>query len=631
MKFKVILILLILMLFIVNVNAQLMTSVWPKFQHDLNNTGKSLYNSYTNGTLKWVNETTVIDDVDGGITINGNMLYLANGYTLLAYFRNNGTESWRVNLGGLGYYTYSPPTIDSEGNLYLTDDGDDVFSYFPNGTFRWAFYNQGAVGSIALDQTGNVIVGSYTKVYNVTKDGVENWNFSKNYFAYSTPAVDISTGVIYIGGKETFTDNRLYALNSNGTLKWNLQIPGGTANEIRSGIVIDGDNLYFTAEQKVYSVNKNTGLENWNTSILCGYWVICSMPVFNNTMLFVGSDDNKIYAYDKVSGVERWNYTTSGKVRILVISNNDILYFGSTSGITSGKIYAVLTNGSELWNYVITGNWHEPNLFPALDEDGVLYIGAWQRLWAFNSVSTTISGHVTYEDVDGSTYDLPNVRVGISSEKFDFTDASGNYLIEDVADGTYTITVNRSAAFNVKAESVVVAGASLVRDYELSFSKPQLTVPAFTTNYLESTYSHNFKTMNLWENPSFVWGEYYYDAYRNTSNDHNYYEQCVNVRGNVFACNAPKTSSSYTFRMVYSDMYNMNLSQWHPSLTGYRNFTTERLYVQNNTLVGDTFKTISNLPQVQRETIVRGYFWEAVFWLFVVFMIIVFLSFSDKR
>ncbi len=239
------------------------------------------------------------------------------------------------------------------------------------------------------------------------------------------------------------------------------------------------------------------------------------------------------------------------------------------------------------------------------------------------------SGYVFFQDVDGSINPLPDAVVQIN-ETTVTTNETGYYIFYGEDNSIHTATASYNSA--VSTQTKTISDASNPNNFTLLFSKPAMSKPSHAGNYLTGTFSTNFKSLNLWEIPNFMWGEYYYEDYINTSNDHNFYEQCAYQGSNVFSCNAPQTSSNYTFRFVFSDMYNMNLSQYHPTLTGYRNFTSDYIYIQNGdgtgTGTGNTgdFKSISNLPQVNREQATGGWFVEGAFWLIMTILVLGFLS-----
>ncbi len=235
------------------------------------------------------------------------------------------------------------------------------------------------------------------------------------------------------------------------------------------------------------------------------------------------------------------------------------------------------------------------------------------------------SGYVHLQDVDGSTTKLPGALVSISDTVNATTDADGYYTFTGVGAGDYTATASYNSA--VSTQTKTISEASNPNNFTILFSKPAMSKPSLSGNYLTGTFSTNFKALNFWEIPNFMWGEYYYKEYINTSDDRNFYEQCVYQGNNAFACNAPNTSSDYTFRFVFSDMYNMNLSQYHPTLTGDRNFTSDYIYISNSSIS----QRVSDLPQAQREQSVSGWFWEGVFWIIMLFIGLAVLSFGSKE
>lgn len=136
-----------------------------------------------------------------------------------------------------------------------------------------------------------------TTVTKTVKVGGEMWNFSTGgEIATSTPAV-LSDGTIIIGSR----DGNLYAVNSDGSLKW-----------------------IFTTKGRI------------ETS-----------PVVSNDKIYVGSNDGSLYAVTASNGTLLWEFPTSGKIRnpVIAVSPDGNCYFGNEAG----EIFAVDEAGDMRW------------------------------------------------------------------------------------------------------------------------------------------------------------------------------------------------------------------------------------------------------------------------------------------
>lgn len=246
-----------------------------------------------------------------------------------------------------------------------------------------------------------------------------------------------------------------------------------------------------------------------------------------------------------------------------------------------------------------------------------------------SSDSFTATGKVTYRDVENSTGNLEGALVYYNSTINDTTDVNGDYSISEIPNGITTLSVIKSDAFST--DSGYVSESSTVLNFELDFSKPQINKPYVDGDYLKGRYTHNFKTMDLWENPSFVWGKYYFYDLVNTSNDKFYYKQCVSSGGDTFACEFIP-DRNYSFNFVYSDHYNSNLATYHPTLTGMRNFTSDIFYSMAAVdYQAGGLQSISVMSQVDREKTLKNSFPDIIFLLLLFITVGMAISFKDRK
>ncbi|VVB60476.1 Carboxypeptidase regulatory-like domain protein [uncultured archaeon] len=220
------------------------------------------------------------------------------------------------------------------------------------------------------------------------------------------------------------------------------------------------------------------------------------------------------------------------------------------------------------------------------------------------------SGYVYYKDVDNNTNPLSGALVYINDTSNATTGGDGSYTITGVPNGVYTITAQKSAAFST--ESTTISNATPTADFTLEYSHPSIATPYLSArNTLSGTFSHNYLPINLCEEPNFVWGEYYY--YNSSSGNYSqtpYYKSCQYYSGSTFECDNIN-GQVFAFRFRYSDIYNTDLSTWHPSLTGSRNFTSDFLYV-GTAPAKNTLRTVSNLKGAARERAISFDFWDGV-------------------
>src|SRR5262245_31197964 len=174
-------------------HAQLASSPWPMFGHDLQHTGRSPY-------------------VGPGLP----------------------AQQWAIDVPGRGG-PLSPPTVAADGTIYVgvasfdVENTRNLRAINPDGTLKWSFDTGGDVYSspaVAADGTVYVSVsspaigvpGTVGSLYAVNGDGTLKWAFPLRGNSYSSPAV-AGDGTIYVGA---FSLGGLHAVNPDGTPKWSL-------------------------------------------------------------------------------------------------------------------------------------------------------------------------------------------------------------------------------------------------------------------------------------------------------------------------------------------------------------------------------------------------------------------------
>ena len=174
-----------------------------------------------------------------------------------------GNSSWQLlNLGG------GSPAIGKDGKIYIaTVSGISAFAI--DGT-RWS-YNTDPLGvsSIALDSLGTVYAGTSSvyypwqttrqgRVYAINSDGSLKWLFEGDGLEYYSPAIG-ADGTIYVGSFEKYGGEAFYAINSNGKIRWKRDgVGGGSCPTIGD----DGAIYIGSSDGGLHAINPD-GTEKW--------------------------------------------------------------------------------------------------------------------------------------------------------------------------------------------------------------------------------------------------------------------------------------------------------------------------------------------------------------------------------
>ncbi len=258
-----------------------------------------------------------------------------------------------------------------------------------NGKLIWSFTaGHNVLSSPAIGSDGTIYVGSDdNKLYAINPDGTEKWNFTTGAIVRSNPAISFD-GTIYVGSH----DNKLYAINPDGTEKWNFT----TGWIVRSSPAIDSDGTIYVGslDGKFYAINPD-GTEKWNFTI--GSVVDSSPAIGSDGTIYVGSGNHRLYAINP-NGTEKWNFKTGSGVRSSpAIGSDGTIYVGSQDG----KLYAINPDGTEKWNFP-TGD--DVQSSPAIGSDGTIYVGSYDsKLYAINPDGTEKWSFATGDEIHHSS------------------------------------------------------------------------------------------------------------------------------------------------------------------------------------------------------------------------------------
>jgi len=334
---------------------------WPSFGRDRKNTGRSPY------------DTTNID----------------------------GTKKWNFSTdGGVD----SSPAIGPEGTVYVGSNDNKLYAINPDGTLRWSYATGGNVeSSPAIGNNGTIYVGS-SKLYAINPDGALKWSYTtrdgyNTRYVESSPAIG-NNDIVYItasvspeGGRGYLTNDELYAIYPNGTLKWNY-FEGDEQLDLYSPAIGPEGTVYVgSSEGKVYAINPN-GTLRW--SYTTGGNVESPPTIGPGGTVYVGSNDGKLYAINP-NGTLKWSYTTGGNVvSSPAIDSDGIIYFGSDDN----NIYSIYPYGNMKWKYSTDGRVRSS---PSIGNDGMIYVGsADDNLYVINPDGTEKGNSTTGGDVYSS-------------------------------------------------------------------------------------------------------------------------------------------------------------------------------------------------------------------------------------
>lgn len=188
-----------------------------------------------------------------------------------------------------------------------------------------------------------------------------------------------SDGTIYVGNP---LDNTLYALDSDGSVKWQYAI-GDIASYVGPSIGPDGT-IYIGSMRSdccLYAFNPG-GVLKWRLQL--GGYILSTPCVALNGIVYIGTvyglepnpfpGDNTLYAVNP-DGIIDWTFKAVGWIwSSPCIDAEGTIYFASRA---SSRFYAITSTGSEKWSLYI----QQGESSPALTSDGTIWVASFRRLY----------------------------------------------------------------------------------------------------------------------------------------------------------------------------------------------------------------------------------------------------------
>ena len=305
-----------------------------------------LYAVNPNGTLKWFSPIGSVSYSSPAIASDGTiyilslpellLLPISKGY--LYAINSKGKIKWRREIGLLS--VFSSPIIAKDGTIYVGSGNGYFYAFNPDGSVKWKYRTLNFITtSPALDEEGNIYIGSYSQFYSVNPDGTLRWTFDVAPFWVTSSASIAQDGTIYVGCSMLFNDTGvLCALNPDGTLKWQFTLQFNMPLFITTSPVLDSDGtIYMGDDEYFYALNPDGSL--------------------------------------------KWHYKTEGRMQSSpAVDGDSSVYVCTATGINLkllvleiGSIYAFNNDGILKWQYK---NFYGGPSSPAIAEDGTIYVGS---------------------------------------------------------------------------------------------------------------------------------------------------------------------------------------------------------------------------------------------------------------
>jgi len=367
--------------------AQLASTPWAMFQHDLRHSGQSslLGPVFMDGapppesvkTWKGFDKIKMFPVLGTDGTI-----YVGLGFSFCAIGPDMKTK-WctklRADVSGSAAavqapntrYCPSPPKnppqcITYAGTVYVGDRDNTLTAFDPNGAILWQ-YNHGFEGDV-----------------------------------WSSPAIGLNGTIYYAHTQTTQGFGVFTALNPDGTLKWNWVI----GQTVTAAPVIDPSGfIYVVSNDGFLHKFEDKGdyvLRNWRVAVGSGL----SHPVLDpdGNVLYVGTAaglkaiDLKAIdadaAPDPDSAHVLWTFPTAGSAGTPVRASDGTLYVGSKA-MKAKMFYSVTANGTLKWSYGPVQVEDDVNALAIIGADATVYAAIGKSVLAWSPQGTLLWSYPT--------------------------------------------------------------------------------------------------------------------------------------------------------------------------------------------------------------------------------------------
>ncbi|MEK7729281.1 MAG: choice-of-anchor D domain-containing protein, partial [candidate division KSB1 bacterium] len=353
------------------------TSSWPIYRSDSGLSGAAKVEGPIIPDLYWVKSIGLEKIQSPVVSADGTIVFTSRGDEFVYALRTDGAEKWRFSYklpGGKNETFSAPPTLGSDGTVYVGSHEGSFFAINPNGSLKWRAKLGGYVGTAAnIGKDGNLYLAcddAELYVFNPagsllcvgSLDGEKPGN---------TPAI-VSFSQVYVPA-----GNSIFVFNSSCSriARWILPTLGEVAWVASNA---NGKVLYAGSRSNplVIALDTQTGKQIWNYSYNSRYGPP-SQPALgpDGTIYFAGFDAGLLVAL-QANGKEKWTRDQGSaryKTMPVVDASGDIYIVNETLGLA-----AFAPNKTLLWNL--------PNVqckyAPAFGPDGTIYVPSLKKLYA---------------------------------------------------------------------------------------------------------------------------------------------------------------------------------------------------------------------------------------------------------
>lgn len=354
-------------------------SPWPKFRRNPQQTGLSELSPKAGGlfwsvqTAKGIFSSPVVDG-DGNI-------YVGSADRVFYALARDGSVKWTYQTGEI---IDSSALLDDQGKVYFgSGDGHLYALNRADGTLVWKFaadppsVNEAFInwfeGNVAMTPDGDLLAPNDNFfVYRVDRNtGALKWTYAMKDQTWSLPAVDPSTGDLFMGNNNLLEllGSNIFAYDSGNALRWDAFVPGTVAASFMlhpQGLAVVGG-----FDGYLHAWDRASGMQAW--SVPTRDHIYASPSTLPDGTIIQASADGTVYALRPLDGSLVWSFDTREPLRSSpAVGADGRIYLGSGEG----RLFVLNPDGTLRWAVRLVDDVrNDLNASPALGVDAV-YVAA---------------------------------------------------------------------------------------------------------------------------------------------------------------------------------------------------------------------------------------------------------------
>jgi outer membrane protein assembly factor BamB len=362
---------------------------WSMHMNGPSRLGRSPYVGPQTANLLWRIPTST--NYGGPVIGADGTVYMGTGYGELLAIRPDGSIKWRIT--GLRDVEMTPAILPG-GRIVFVNVSGTIYVVNPDGTFSWHFKTNQACGcpdaAPAVGPDGTIYAAWFEDLYALTSDGSLKWKFDLSGHSQYRVLGPVSVGpdgTVYLASKY------LFALSPAGKIKWqsaDLFAPGGSPTVAPDGTIYA--NSYYPAALWAFN---HDGTVRWtHTFTDCCEMDVPATPALGaDGTIYVGEttsdgtqETGTMFAVNP-DGSEKWRFSGGGAAPTsAAVGADGTIYYGSGSVGETGidpAVFALNPDGTLKWQYQDPEGGGYLRTPPAIGKGRRLYAASFQGFLAF--------------------------------------------------------------------------------------------------------------------------------------------------------------------------------------------------------------------------------------------------------